>query len=53
MLTGIINERVLTHQFDECDITMQDINNIIEEIVKAFGGVTHTRMKYPTGDKKW
>jgi|GEM_PF-6772197 len=53
MLAGIINERVLTHQFDECDVTMQDINNIIEEIVKAFGGVTHTRMKYPKADKKW
>lgn len=50
LLNGIINDRIQRHQFDECSITMQDLNNIRETIKSAYGGLVHSRVRYPQGD---
>ncbi len=50
LLTGIISERIELHQFDDCDITMSDLNTIRETIKSAYGGIVHSRVQYPQGD---
>ena len=51
LLGNIIRDRIERGQFDDCSITMQDINNIRETIKNAYGGLVHSRVKYPKGDK--
>lgn len=43
----IIEERMDMEQFDECDITMKDLNVIRETIVSCLSGVYHSRVQYP------
>lgn len=43
----IIEERMDLGQFDECDITMQDLTTIKETIVSCLTGVYHSRIQYP------
>ena len=43
----IINERMQLGQFDECEITLKEINIIIHTIVNNLTGVYHERIKYP------
>lgn len=49
ILTTIINDRIARHQFDNCDITLKDLNTIKNTIIEVYGGHVHTRLKYPSG----
>lgn len=46
LLRGMIDERLKLGQFDNCDITMKDLNAMREAIVGAYGGLFHKRIKY-------
>lgn len=46
LLRGMIDERIRLGQFDNCDITMRDLNVMREAIVGGFGGLFHKRIKY-------
>ncbi len=46
LLQGMIDERIKLGQFDNCDITMRDLNALREAIVGAYGGLYHKRIKY-------
>jgi membrane-associated HD superfamily phosphohydrolase len=46
----IINERMILRQFDDCDITMKELNVIRNTIVNNLTGVYHSRIEYPKID---
>jgi cyclic-di-AMP phosphodiesterase PgpH len=47
MVTRIIEERVADGQFDECDLTLRDLDRIREAFVAQLLGMYHTRIAYP------
>ena len=49
LLRKLTLERLENGQFDDCDITINELNRIREIIVKAYGGLFHQRVKYPEG----
>ena len=46
LLKAMIDERLKYGQFDNCDITMCDLNTLRLAIVGAYGGLFHKRIKY-------
>jgi membrane-associated HD superfamily phosphohydrolase len=40
-------KRLLDGQFDECGLTLQELNEIEESLVKSLTAVYHSRVKYP------
>jgi cyclic-di-AMP phosphodiesterase PgpH len=47
MVSRIIEERVADDQFDECDLTLRDLERIREAFVGQLLGMYHTRIAYP------
>ena len=47
MVTRIIDERISDGQFDECDLTLRDLERIREAFVGQLLGMYHTRVAYP------
>lgn len=47
VVTKIVSDRMEIGQFDECEITIKEINIIIETVVNNLTGVYHQRVKYP------
>ena len=46
---GIISDRIARRQFDNCDITLRDLNIIKHTIIGLYGGLYHERVQYPSG----
>ncbi|HXG40856.1 MAG TPA: HDIG domain-containing protein, partial [Candidatus Limnocylindrales bacterium] len=47
MVGRIIEERVADRQFDECDLTLRDLERIEEAFVSQLLGMYHQRIAYP------
>jgi putative nucleotidyltransferase with HDIG domain len=47
MVTRIIDERIADGQFDECDLTLRDLERIKTAFVEQLLGMYHTRIAYP------
>jgi hypothetical protein len=47
MVSRIIEERITDDQFDECDLTLRDIERIREAFVAQLLGMYHQRVAYP------
>jgi hypothetical protein len=47
MVTRIIDERLHDGQFDECDLTLRDVEHIREAFVAQLLGMYHQRIAYP------
>jgi putative nucleotidyltransferase with HDIG domain len=47
MVSRIIDERLKDGQFDECDLTLRDIERIREAFVSQLLGMYHQRIAYP------
>ena len=47
MVTRIIDERIADGQFDECDLTLRDLELIKSAFVEQLLGMYHTRVAYP------
>jgi hypothetical protein len=47
MVSRIIDERTGDGQFDECDLTLRDLDRIREAFVGQLLGMYHTRIAYP------
>jgi putative nucleotidyltransferase with HDIG domain len=47
MVTRIIDERLDDGQFDECDLTLRDVERIREAFVAQLLGMYHQRIAYP------
>lgn len=43
----VINDRMYLRQFDDCDITLKDLNVIRNTVVNNLTGVYHKRVAYP------
>ena len=43
----IVNERMQLGQFEECEITLNELNIIIHTVVNHLTGVYHSRIEYP------
>ncbi len=43
----IVNERMQLGQFDDCEITLKEINIVIHTVVNHLTGVYHSRIEYP------
>ena len=43
----IVSERMELGQFDECEITIKELNIIIHTVVNNLTGVYHKRIEYP------
>lgn len=52
IVTNILNDRIKYRQFDNCDITMKELNTIKETIVTVFIGINHKRIAYPDAPKQ-
>ncbi len=51
LLRSIIADRISKGQFDNCSISLKDLDIIRKTIINAYGGLFHTRVKYPGGEK--
>ncbi len=47
MVTRILNERISDGQFDECELTLRDLERIKQAFVEQLLGMYHTRIAYP------
>ena len=47
MVDRIIAERLEDGQFDECDLTLRDLERIREAFVAQLLGMYHRRIEYP------
>ncbi|HVZ33441.1 MAG TPA: HDIG domain-containing protein, partial [Polyangiaceae bacterium] len=45
---AIATKRLMDGQFDECDITLRELNTIVEAVSKALASIYHGRIAYPT-----
>jgi cyclic-di-AMP phosphodiesterase PgpH len=50
MVSRIIEERIADNQFDECDLTLRDLELIREAFVGQLLGMYHTRIAYPQSE---
>jgi membrane-associated HD superfamily phosphohydrolase len=48
MVERIISERLLDGQFDECDITLRDLDRIRGSFISQLLAMYHRRIAYPT-----
>ena len=49
LLRSLIGDRIQAGQFDNCDITLRDLDVIRQTIMDAYGGQFHKRLRYPDG----
>ena len=47
MVARIVLDRLEDGQFDECDLTLRDLNRIQEAFVSQLLGMYHQRIAYP------
>jgi membrane-associated HD superfamily phosphohydrolase len=47
MVARIIRERLEDGQFDECDLTLRDLDQIREAFIAQLMGMYHRRIEYP------
>lgn len=47
LIQKIIRERLEDGQFDECNLTLRDLNSIKNSFLKILGGMFHSRIEYP------
>ncbi len=47
MVHKIINNKFIDGQFDECDLTLKDLERIASVFIRILSGIYHTRINYP------
>jgi putative nucleotidyltransferase with HDIG domain len=47
LVRDLTMKRLLDGQFDECDLTMKDLDRIRKSLVKSLAGIYHGRIPYP------
>ncbi len=43
----IVNDRMKLGQFDECEITIKELNIVMQTVINSLTGVYHKRIEYP------
>lgn len=49
LVRGIANKRLMDGQFEDCEITLRDLNLICESISRTVASMYHGRISYPGG----
>jgi cyclic-di-AMP phosphodiesterase PgpH len=52
MIDQLVDAMVSDNQFDECDITLRDVQLVKESFLKILNGIFHHRIDYPGYDFK-
>jgi len=47
LVTDLIDKRLRDGQFDECGLTLREIAEIRDSLIKSLIGIYHGRVKYP------
>jgi putative nucleotidyltransferase with HDIG domain len=47
LVRKIIKERLADGQFDECDLTLKDLDGVARAFVRVLTGIFHARIEYP------
>ncbi|MFN7020460.1 MAG: HD family phosphohydrolase [Phycisphaerales bacterium] len=47
---ALANKRLMDGQFDECDLTLRELNTIVETVSKTLASIYHGRIQYPGGN---
>lgn len=47
LVRGIATKRLMDGQFDECDLTLRELNTIVETVSKTLASIYHGRIVYP------
>lgn len=50
LVRTIIRERLQDGQFDECDLTLEQLNTIADTLCETLNGMFHMRLEYPKDD---
>jgi len=48
---AIANKRLMDGQFDECNLTLKELNTIVRTVSNTLASIYHGRIAYPTADK--
>lgn len=48
LVRAIANKRLMDGQFDECDLTLRELQTICESISKSVASIYHGRVQYPS-----
>jgi cyclic-di-AMP phosphodiesterase PgpH len=48
LVRAIANKRLMDGQFDECELTLRDLQTIVESISKSVASIYHGRVLYPS-----
>ncbi|WAA11495.1 HD family phosphohydrolase [Fervidibacillus halotolerans] len=51
LVKKIIKDRINDNQFDECDITMRELQTVEKTLCESLHGIFHNRIKYPELDE--
>jgi len=51
LVKNMANKRLMDGQFDDCDMTLQDLSCIEKAIIKSLCAMYHSRIKYPDDEK--
>jgi len=51
MVDKIVTERANDGQFDECDLTLKQLNIIVDVVARILFSIHHTRVAYPTDEQ--
>ncbi|HSH24542.1 MAG TPA: hypothetical protein VLA13_03280, partial [Massilibacterium sp.] len=52
LVRSIIRDRLEDGQFDECDLTLNELNLVAISFFETLQGIFHQRIEYPEEDKK-
>ncbi|WP_349769306.1 HD family phosphohydrolase [Bacillus sp. NTK071] len=52
LVRKIITERLEDGQFDECDLSLRELDMVATTILETLNGIFHSRIEYPTEIKK-
>ena len=52
LVRKIITERLEDGQFDECDLSLRELDIVAKTILETLNGIFHSRIEYPTELKK-
>lgn len=51
LINKILEDKLKDGQFDQCNITLRDLNSVIESFMTILMGIFHERIEYPDMDK--
>jgi putative nucleotidyltransferase with HDIG domain len=51
LVRSIANKRLMDGQFEDCEMTLRDLNTIVESISRTLAAVYHGRILYPDGER--